>query len=95
MKNQLIEKTIGNAPMTKSYRSLDEGSSIMALVVETEINGTKAPHEITIWMEHGDVRIRAEFSLEQTERFALELLKLTRTTMTQEIEIRPETRGNL
>lgn len=84
MKNQLIEKTIGNAPMTKSYRSLDDGSSVMALVVETQTNGRKAPHEIAIWVERGDIRIRAEFSLDQAERFALELLKLTRTAMGRE-----------
>lgn len=84
MKQQLIEQTIGNASMTKNYRSLDEESSVMALAVETQIKGTEVPHEIAIWVERGDTRIRAEFSLDQAERFALELLKLTRTAMGRE-----------
>ena len=48
MKTQVIEKTMGNAPKTKNYYSLDNGANIMASVVEVEMCGRIAPHQIAV-----------------------------------------------
>lgn len=95
MKTQVIEKTIGNAPKTKNYYSSDGESSIMASVVEVEMYGRVAPHQIAVWMENNGTPCRVEFGLDQAERFALELLKMVQAAKVQEIETRPEVRGNL
>ena len=95
MKTQVIEKTMGNAPKTKNYYSLDNGANIMASVVEVEMCGRIAPHQIAVWMENSGTPCRAEFGLDQAERFALELLKMVQAAKVQEIEVRPEVRGNL